>query len=67
MHKDDDKEGGRDEAFRQIYRSCGLLFEQVEQSELPLIVKGYLLRQVAELYSAVEVFARLDSTEVHDG
>lgn len=65
MH--DNKAVERGDSFKRVHRSCGLLFEEVERSELPVVVREYLLRQVAELFDAVEVFARLNNEEVHDG
>jgi hypothetical protein len=44
-----------------------VLFEQIERADLDMVVENYLASKVADLLSAVEVFARLIDREVHDG
>lgn len=66
MHENEQKQD-RGEQLRSIYQTCGVLFEQIERAELDIVVENYLASKVADLLSAVEVFARLIDREVHDG
>jgi len=66
MHESDERTD-RGEQLRSIYETCGVLFEQIERADLDMVVENYLASKVADLLSAVEVFARLIDREVHDG
>jgi small basic protein len=65
MHKK--KEVGRDCPFCEVNQAVGVLFEAVEQADLPDVVQNYLLAQVAQLFDAVEVFGRLNMKEAQHG
>lgn len=65
MHKE--KGVGRDCPFCEVNQAVGVLFEAVENADLPDVVQNYLLAQVAQLFDAVEVFGRLNMKEGHNG
>lgn len=57
----------RGKHLREIYKTCGVLFEQIGDADLDAAVESFLLKKVGDLLCSVELLARLIDQEVCDG